>query len=125
MACLALSLKDYCKAMIYRVLEVFMKEKVAEFINVIFGFRKFIIMLLAMLIAIIFRMKGLINGENMVDLLKATIISFFGANGVEHIMAVVKDYAAAKGQKIAGEALVGPDQIDEAEEAKAEEKSNE
>ena len=92
-----------------------MKEKLAEFLNVIFGLRKFIIMLLAMVMAIAFRIKGLISGDNLVDLLKATIIAFFGANGVEHIVAVVKDVAASKMKNMAAltpETLIPPEEVD-------------
>lgn len=104
-----------------------MKEKVAEFINIIFGFRKFIIMVLAMLISVTFRVKGYISGANMVDLLKATVISFFGSNSVEHIMTTVTAIAKSKVAATASDQLVTPDEIepDEAEEAKAEEKANE
>lgn len=63
-----------------------MKRKLAELINIIFGFRKFLLMLFLMLIAIIFRVKDYLNGAEMVDLLKTTAIAFMGANGVEHLV---------------------------------------
>jgi hypothetical protein len=73
-----------------------MKRKFAELLNVIFGFRKFILMLFVILVAIIFRCLNLVNGSEMVDLLKATTIAFFGANGIEHVMTVVKTSMDAK-----------------------------
>jgi hypothetical protein len=73
-----------------------MKQKIAELINIIFGFRKFLILLVLYTIAIIFRLKGLINGDEMVRLIEPTTIAFIGANGVEHIVGAVKDHYAAK-----------------------------
>lgn len=75
-----------------------MKQKIAEIINIIFGFRKFILMLILYLVGIIFRIKGLLSGSEMVNLWSNTTIAFFGANGVEHIMNTVKEYYNAKGQ---------------------------
>lgn len=67
-----------------------MKQKVAELINIIFGFRKFLLMLALFAVGIIFRVKGYLDGNQFVDLLKSTTISFFAANGVEHIVSTVK-----------------------------------
>lgn len=67
-----------------------MKKKLAELINIVFGFRKFLLMLLIFLLGVIFRLKDLINGAEMVDLFKTTTIAFMSANGVEHIIDGVK-----------------------------------
>lgn len=74
-----------------------MKQKIAELINIIFGFRKFLLMLVLYLVGIIFRIKGLVSGAEMVDLFKTTTIAFMGANGVEHIVTTVKEYMGNKG----------------------------
>ena len=73
-----------------------MKQKMAEWFNLIFGFRKFILMLLIFVLGIIFRIKGLLDGNQFVDLLKGTTISFFAANGVEHIVNTVQAVMAGK-----------------------------
>lgn len=73
-----------------------MKQRLAELVNIIFGFRKFLILLALYLIAIIFRVNGLISGDEMVRLIEPTTIAFLGANGVEHIVSAVKDHYAAK-----------------------------
>lgn len=78
-----------------------MKQKIAELINIIFGFRKFILMLALYLVSVVFRVKDLITGGEMVTLLSNTTIAFFGANGVEHLMTTVKEYINAKGQPVA------------------------
>jgi hypothetical protein len=77
-----------------------MKQKIAEFINIIFGFRKFILMLILYVVGIIFRIKNLLNGTEMVNLFSSTTIAFMGANSVEHLMTTVKEYVNAKGQPV-------------------------
>lgn len=92
-----------------------MKEKIADFINVIFGFRKFLILLALYLIAVVFRCKGLLNGDEMVRLIEPTTIAFIGANGVEHIVSAVKEHYAAKGAPAPYDELVEtPSAADEA-----------
>lgn len=73
-----------------------MKQRIAELVNIIFGFRKFLILLALYLISIIFRVKGLISGDELVRLIEPTTIAFLGANGVEHIVSAVKDHYSAK-----------------------------
>lgn len=75
-----------------------MKQKIAELINILFGMRKFIIMLMLYLVGISFRLTNLLSGAEMVDLFKATTIAFFGANGVEHLVLGVKAAMANKNQ---------------------------
>lgn len=75
-----------------------MKRKVAEAINLLFGMRKFILMLLLLVIGSIFRVKDLVNGAEMVDLFKTTTIAFFSVNGIEHLLSFGKDYVASKVQ---------------------------
>lgn len=73
-----------------------MKQKIAEWINIIFGFRKFMAWLALFLVGIIFRVKGLIAGAEFVDLIKGTFLGFVAANGVEHIMTNVKGIMDSK-----------------------------
>jgi hypothetical protein len=77
-----------------------MQEKIAEIINVVFGFRKFILMILLFGVGVIFRLKGYVDGGQFVDLMKNTTISFFAANGFEHLTTTVREYIAANGKKI-------------------------
>lgn len=88
-----------------------MKKKLAELINVIFGFRKFILMLIVIVVAIIFRINDLVNGAEMVDLIKNVGIAFMGANGVEHIVGAVQTHMANKAGN--SPAVAGPADIDE------------
>lgn len=82
-----------------------MNQKIADFFNIFLGLRKTLVMLLLMAIAVIFRVKGYLSGDNVVDMLKATTISFFGANSVEHFTAMVKEHLASKN---AGSEIAAP-----------------
>jgi uncharacterized membrane protein len=83
-----------------------MKQKIAELINVIFGFRKFILMMILYIVGIVFRILGLLSGAEMVDLFKATTIAFMGANGVEHLVTGVKAVMAGRGVPVPDDNLV-------------------
>lgn len=78
-----------------------MKEKVAEFIQIFFGFRKFILMILLFGVGIIFRLHNYVDGGQFVDLMKNTTIAFFAANGFEYISSTIKEYVNSQGQKVA------------------------
>src|ERR1700749_5183058 len=73
-----------------------MKQKLAEFLLTIQGFRKFIVALLVILVSIIFRTKSLLSGSEFVDLTKAVTLGFLGTNSVEGITTVVKEHLAAR-----------------------------
>ncbi len=74
-----------------------MTQAVSEFLDTIFGFRKFLIMLSIFVVAVIFRLDGQIDGSNFVDLLKTVTIAFFSANGIEHFSTMAKTYFESKG----------------------------
>ncbi|HXN74906.1 MAG TPA: hypothetical protein VN855_00255 [Candidatus Acidoferrum sp.] len=73
-----------------------MREKISELIDVLMGFRKFIAWSLLLLVGIVFRIKGLVDGGQFVDMMKTVTISFFGANSVEHFSSMVKAHLEAK-----------------------------
>ena len=75
-----------------------MQQKIADLVNVIFGFRKFLLMMALYIVGILFTIKGLLKGAEMVDLFKSTTIAFMGANGVEHLVTSVKSYMDSKGK---------------------------
>jgi hypothetical protein len=49
-------------------------------------------------VGIIFRCHGYLSGSEFVDLLKSTTISFFAANGMEHVLTTVQSYMNNKGK---------------------------
>lgn len=73
-----------------------MRQKLAELIDIIYGFRKFIAFLLLFVIAVVFRLTGEIDGAQFVDLLKNVGLAFFAANGIEHFTTMAKDYIESK-----------------------------
>lgn len=75
-----------------------MKQKLAELINILFGFRKTLLVLILYVVGIIFRVKNLIDGAQFVDLAKGITISFMTANMGEHITTTIKSYMDAKGR---------------------------
>lgn len=77
-----------------------MKKKLAEIFNLVFGFRKFIAWVALFLVAIVFRITNQVDGGQFVDLIKSTFVAFVAANGAEHVINVVKQYVAAKGQGV-------------------------
>lgn len=83
-----------------------MKEKIAEFYQLLFGFRKFIVALMVLIVSITFRCKNLLNGVEFVDLAKSVTLGFFGTNTVEGIVTVVKDHLQQR--RDAGNVLVPP-----------------
>jgi len=85
-----------------------LKQKLADFIAIFLGLRKTIVMFALLFIGIVFRIEELINGEQLVDLLKATTIAFFAANSVEHVGETIRHYVNSKGQQVTEEeAVVG------------------
>lgn len=73
-----------------------MRQKLAELVDLIYGFRKFIAFLLLFLTGVIFRLTNQIDGGQFVDLQKNVGLAFFAANGIEHFTAMAKDYIASK-----------------------------
>jgi hypothetical protein len=85
-----------------------MKEKLAEWLTVIQGFRKFLITLLVIFIGVVFRVKGFISGSETTDLIKSIGISFIAANNLEGFAAILKDHLAIR--RAAGNVLKAPDE---------------
>lgn len=73
-----------------------MRQRLAELIDIIYGFRKFIAFLLLFAVSIIFRLTNHIDGGQFVDLMKNTALAFFAANGIEHFTDMAKGYFATK-----------------------------
>ena len=57
-----------------------MKDKIESMLKSMIGLRKLSVMFLILSIGCVFRVKGYINGAEMVDLIKTTGIAFFGSN---------------------------------------------
>lgn len=73
-----------------------MAKYVLEFLDIFQGLRKSIVMVLLMIIGTVLVTKGYLNGGNFVDLFKATIISYFGANATEHVTGMIQAHLEGK-----------------------------
>ena len=65
-----------------------------------YGYRKFSIMVVLILVGIVFRVMGYINGSEFVDLIKGTGIAFMSCNLGEHLLNTAKSYMKTKFVKI-------------------------
>ena len=73
-----------------------MVQYLVNFLNLFQGLRKTIIMLALMIVSVILLIKGYINRGNFTDLLKNTILGYFGSNSIEHFTAMVKEHLVSK-----------------------------
>lgn len=73
-----------------------MRQKLAELVDLIYGFRKFIAFLLLFVVGIVFRLANQIDGAQFVDLMKNVSLAFFAANGIEHFTTMAKEFIASK-----------------------------
>jgi hypothetical protein len=73
-----------------------MTQRLADFIALVTGLRKFLVMAGLMAIAVMFRIYGYISGGEMVDLLKNTAVAFMAANSVERIGETIKHYVTVQ-----------------------------
>lgn len=77
-----------------------MKQKIAEFLNVFFGLRKFLAWFGLFVVGIVFRVENLIDGKQFVDLMTAAFTGFVAGNTTEHLVTVVKGYFDSKGKPV-------------------------
>lgn len=54
------------------------------------GIRKFTIIILTIIIAVSFRLYGLINGKEMTELISVTVSAFMASNVIEHVTDTIK-----------------------------------
>ena len=85
-----------------------MRQRLAELLDILMGFRKMIAFFLVVMIAIVFRVINLIDGPGFVDLAKNVTLAFFAGNSVEHFTAMAKNYWDNK-SNMAGVAPKTPD----------------
>jgi hypothetical protein len=69
-----------------------MKDKIIEIIELFIGLRKFLVIGALYAIGVSFRLKGLITGAEMVDLMKNTTIAFMASNSIERAAGMVSSY---------------------------------
>ena len=74
-----------------------MAQYVVDFLNSFIGLRKTIVMVALLVVTCIFRLKGYIGPDNFEGLLKATVVSYFGSNSIEHFTTMVRERLTSKG----------------------------
>lgn len=73
-----------------------MSNKLSVFFDLLQGFRKFIVMMLLIIIGVVFRIENLISGSDFVNLLTSTTVAFMSANAIERIGDVIKTHILSK-----------------------------
>lgn len=73
-----------------------MAQYLVNFLNTFQGLRKSVVMLALITITSVFRYKGFVGSDNFEGLLKATVVSYFGSNSIEHFSAMVKAHLESK-----------------------------
>ena len=69
-----------------------MRERFQEIIDLTYGFRKLLAFAGVFLLAVIFRLAGLIDGSQVVDLLKNCFVAFCASNSIEHFTLTAQSY---------------------------------
>ncbi len=73
-----------------------MRDKWDDFWDLFTGMRKFLLMLIVFVIAIVFRAKGWVDGAQVTDLVKSIVLGYFASNGAEYVTGAVQTHYAAK-----------------------------
>jgi hypothetical protein len=77
-----------------------MTQYLVNFLSLFVGLRKTIAWFSLILIGIIFRVRGYIDGGQFVDLAKNTFLGFVAGNMSEHITSTVKEFLNSKGKTV-------------------------
>jgi len=67
-----------------------MKEDVAEFFDLFYGYRKFIAFVAVFVTGVVLRVKGYIGGGDLTSMVNTTFVAFAAGNIAEHWSTVVK-----------------------------------
>lgn len=71
-----------------------MRQKLAELVDLLYGWRKFLAFAAIFIAGILLRVMGYINGDNVTSLLNVCFASFCTGNIAEHFTTAVKSYVA-------------------------------
>jgi hypothetical protein len=80
-----------------------MTQQISDFIEILGDTNKTFVMVAIMALGVFFRVKGYVNGTEWTDLMRATIVSFFGTATMVHMTGVIKDHLAAKVEAMKGQ----------------------
>lgn len=71
-----------------------MRQIIADWLNVLMGFRKFIAFVLVFIMAITLRVMGYINGDNLTSMVNITFGAFATGNAIEYFTAAAKSFVS-------------------------------
>jgi hypothetical protein len=77
-----------------------MKEQIADFLEIFTDTSKTLIMTCLIVLGAVFRVKGLIDGGQMVDIVKTTSIAYFSTVTAVHFVEMVKTHLQDKANVI-------------------------
>jgi hypothetical protein len=75
----------------------------SQIIGMFIGVRKFVIMLLFMIIMVVFRIMDYINGSEFANNLQMAVVAFIASNLGEHFIGIARTWIDTKVDKITGE----------------------
>ncbi len=73
-----------------------MTQGLADFLEVLTDTSKTVVMAILLILATIFRIKGYVDGQGFVDLVRTTTIAYFSTATVVHFTSMVKDHLSSK-----------------------------
>ncbi len=82
-----------------------MTQQLADFLEVFTDVNKTFVMAVLLMVSVFFRVKGYIDGQGFVDLLKTTTIAYFGTATAGHFTEMVRDHLSNKLEQIKSQAL--------------------
>jgi hypothetical protein len=74
-----------------------MTSKETDDLNLLFTWRKTLLVSTLYIVGGIFRIKGLINGSEFVDLIKNVTVAFLASNGFEYAASTARTYFNSQG----------------------------
>jgi hypothetical protein len=74
-------------------------EALKIFLGILSGFKKSIVITITLALGMFLLVKGFINGEQFVDLLKDSLIAYISLSGVETVSATAAKWVATRATK--------------------------
>lgn len=82
-----------------------MTQQIADFLEIFQDTSKTVVMSVLLMISVFFRIKGYVDSEGFVDLMRTTTVAYFGTSTVVHFTSMIKDHLANKLEQIKSQAL--------------------
>lgn len=73
-----------------------MTQGIADFLEILTDTSKTCVMAILLILATVFRIKGYVDGQGFVDLVKVTTVAYFGTASVVHFTTMIKDHLSNK-----------------------------